>query len=196
MAESTDLSKVLKSALEVQAFCESRSWKFCFIGGLAFQPWGNPRATQDADLTVLTGFVGEEAYVDALIGNFRLRRQDGRAFALRSRVLLLWSSEGVGIDISLGALPFEERSIERSRICLLAPGHSLRICSPEDLIVHKAFASRDQDWADVDMVLLRQGRKLNVPQIFEELVPLAELKGAPDIVPRLEAMMRKRGVLE
>lgn len=196
MAAGTDLSKILKAALEVQAFCESRGWKFCFIGGLAFQPWGNPRATQDADLNLLTGFTGEEEYVDALIGEYRLRRPDGRVFALRSRVLLLWSSDGVGIDISLGALPFEERSIGRSRICLLAPGHSLRVCSPEDLIVHKAFASRDQDWADVDMVLLRQGRKLNVPQIFEELVPLAELKEDAGIVPRLEKMMRKRGVIE
>ena len=196
MPKSTDLSKILKAALEIQAFCESRGWKFCFIGGLAFQPWGNPRATQDADLNLLTGFTGEEEYVDALIGEFRLRRPDGRAFALRSRVLLLWSSEGVGLDISLGALPFEERSIGRSRVCLMAPGHSLRVCSPEDLIVHKAFASRDQDWADVDMVLLRQGKKLNVPQIMQELVPLTELKEDSSIVPRLEAMMRKRGVLE
>ena len=46
------------------------------------------------------------------------------------------------------------------------------------------------------MVLLRQGQKLNVPQIFEELVPLAELKEDSDIVPRLETMMRKRGVIE
>ena len=196
MPKSTDLSKILKAALEIQAFCESRGWKFCFIGGLAFQPWVNPRATQDADLNLLTGFTGEEEYVDALIGEFRLRRPDGRAFALRSRVLLLWSSEGVGLDISLGALPFEERSIGRSRVCLMAPGHSLRVCSPEDLIVHKAFASRDQDWADVDMVLLRQGKKLNVPQIMQELVPLTELKEDSSIVPRLEAMMRKRGVLE
>lgn len=196
MPKSTDLSKVLKAALEIQAFCEGRDWKFCFIGGLALQPWGNPRATQDADLNLLTGFTGEEDYVDALIGEYRLRRPDGRAFALRNRVLLLWSSDGVGIDISLGALPFEERSIGRSRICLLAPGHSLRVCSPEDLIVHKAFASRDQDWADVDMVLLRQGNTLNVRQIFEELVPLAELKEDSSIVPRLETMMRKRGVIE
>ena len=53
-----------------------------------------------------------------------------------------------------------------------------------------------RDWADVDMVLLRQGNTLNVRQIFEELVPLAELKEDSDIVPRLETMMRKRGMLE
>lgn len=139
MAHQPDLSNILKAALEIQAFCESRGWKFCFIGGLAFQPWGNPRATQDADLTLFTGFSGEGGYIDELAKAFRLRLPDGREFALRNRVLLLWSAEGVGIDIGLGALPFEERSIERSKWCLMAPGHSLRVCSAEDLIVHKVL---------------------------------------------------------
>jgi len=45
------------------------------------------------------------------------------------------------------------------------------------------------------MVLLRQGKKLNVTQIMQELVPLTELKEDSTIVPRLEKMMRKRGVI-
>ncbi|MFA7343904.1 MAG: hypothetical protein WC003_06345 [Terrimicrobiaceae bacterium] len=61
--------------------------------------------------------------------------------------------------------------------------------------MHKAFAGRDRDWSDVDMVLLRQGKKLNVTQIMQELVPLTELKEDSTIVPRLEKMMRKRGVI-
>jgi hypothetical protein len=195
MAETPQLGKVLVAALEVQSFCEAKGWKYCFIGGLALQPWGNPRATQDADLTLLTGFSNEEGFVDELIKVFRLRRPDGRDFALRHRVLLLWSTEGVGIDIGLGALPFEERSIQRSKICLLAPGHSLRVCCAEDLIVHKAFAARDQDWADVDMILLRQGNSLNINQIFEELTPLAALKEDNEIIPRLSKMMRNRGLI-
>jgi len=45
------------------------------------------------------------------------------------------------------------------------------------------------------MVLLRQGKKLNVTQIMQELVPLTELKEDSTIVPRLEKMMHKRGVI-
>jgi hypothetical protein len=30
-------------ALELQAFLWSREWRFCFIGGLALQRWGEPR---------------------------------------------------------------------------------------------------------------------------------------------------------
>ena len=43
-------------ALELQAFLLSRTWRFCFIGGLALQRWGEPRVTQDVDCTLLTGF--------------------------------------------------------------------------------------------------------------------------------------------
>ena len=73
-------------------------------------------------------------------------------------------------------------------------GCALRICSAEDLIVHKAFASRDQDWADVDAILMRQGNRLDTRQIFDELRPLVALKEEPEILDRLKALMRKRGV--
>ncbi len=196
MASKPDLSKILRAALELQEFCQSRKWRFCFIGGLAYQPWGDPRATLDADITLLTGFGNEESYVDTLLARFPPRRNDAREFALRNRVLLLWSSDGIGIDIGLGALPFEERSIERSSHRKIAPGCSLRVCSAEDLIVHKAFASREQDWIDVDKILMRQGKKLDTGQIFEELRPLVALKEDDTILPRLEQRMRKRGVLD
>lgn len=62
--------------------------------------------------------------------------------------------------------------------------------------MHKSFASRDQDWVDVEHVLMTQSRKLNVRQIFDELRPLAELKEDASILPRLEALMRKRDVID
>jgi hypothetical protein len=48
------------------------------------------------------------------------------------------------MDIALGAMPFEERTIERSSLAELVPSAILRTCSAEDLIVHKAFAGRPQ----------------------------------------------------
>ena len=131
MANEFDLSGILKAALDLQHFCEIRNWNFCFIGGLAVQPWGDPRATQDADLSLLTGFGNEEAFVDQLLSEYKPRRENGRKFALEYRVLLLWS----------------------------------------------------------------QGRRLKIAQIFEDLSPLVDLKEDPTIIPRLEAMMKKRGVL-
>ena len=53
-------------ASEVQSFCRDRDWQFCFIGGLALQRWGEPRLTGDIDLTILTGFGHETAYINEL----------------------------------------------------------------------------------------------------------------------------------
>src|SRR4051794_33076338 len=61
------LDAILEAASELQDFCAARSWKFCFIGGIAVQRWGEPRFTADADITLLSGFGGEESFVAPLI---------------------------------------------------------------------------------------------------------------------------------
>ncbi len=183
--------KVLDAAQEVEDFCRKQNWRFCFIGGVAVQRWGQPRVTADADLTLLTGFGDEASYIDTLLMQFKARRPDARRFALLNRVLLLHATNAVGIDIGLGALPFEEHTIERASIAEIAPGYSLTTCCAEDLITHKAFAGRPQDWLDVETILMRQNRKLNLQIVWEELTPLAELKEEPEILERLRALIKE-----
>src|SRR2546426_6506925 len=104
------LPGVLAAAEEVQAFCQRHHWGFCFIGGVAVQRWGEPRLTQDVDLTLLTGSGKEEVFIDELLQSFPARRGDAREFALANRVLLISTPAAVAVNIALGALPFEERS--------------------------------------------------------------------------------------
>lgn len=180
------LPGVLAAAGEVQRFCLEAQWQFCFIGGVAVQRWGEPRLTQDVDLTILAGFGHEERFTDALLETFLPRRSDAREFALRHRVLLLRTASGVDVDVALGALPFEERSIERSSPWFWTPDDSLITCSAEDLVVHKVFAARDLDWADVERVLIRQHGRLDLAQIRDELQALLELKGEPEAMAKFE----------
>ncbi|CAN5557613.1 hypothetical protein BH20VER1_BH20VER1_10780 [soil metagenome] len=180
------MKDVLAAAAELQSFCESRGWKFCVIGGIAVQRWGEPRFTHDADVTLLTGFAEEEVFVDTLLAHFEARLPDERTAALRNRVLRLLASNGVPLDIALGALPFEERTIDRATRWRGSSGVALVTCSAEDLIVHKAFAARERDWIDVQGILKRRGRKLDVEQIWGELTPLVELKEEPAILQKLQ----------
>jgi len=140
---------------------------------------GEPRFTRDVGCTVITGFGQEPAYVDALLGRFKERIEDAREFALLNRVLLVTAASGVPIDVSLGALPFEERLIQRASLFLLGGGESVLTCSAEDLIVLKAFAGRDRDWADIEGVLMRGAGQLDEPLVFDELEPLLALKDEP-----------------
>jgi hypothetical protein len=179
------MNEVFVAAAEVHEYLLSKQWKFCVIGGLALARWGQPRTTADVDICLLTGFGGEESFIDALLETFPARRENAKEFALTNRVLLLQAKNGVGLDIALAALPFEENVAERASPFDFGRGVSLLTASAEDLIVLKSFASRPQDWIDVEGVIVRQGSKLNWKQILDELKPLCELKEAPEIVDRL-----------
>ncbi len=183
------MNPVFGAAREIQEFCLSRTWRFCIIGGLAVQRWGEPRFTRDVDLTVLTGFGAEERYVDELVAGFRVRIPDAHDFALRHRVVLLSSSEGIPIDIALGAMPFEEAAIGRASSYEVAPGLGLTTCSAEDLVVFKAFAGRDHDWSDIEGIVARQGPRLDVALVWRELLPLLELKEDAVAAPRLGRLL-------
>lgn len=183
------MNPILETALEVQRFCQARGWRFSFIGAIAVQRWGEPRLTQDVDLTVLSGFGPEADFVDALLAVYRTRISEGREFALQHRVLLLEAASGVPIDVSLGGIPFEERVIERSSAWDLGLAEPLATCSAEDLVVLKAFAGRDKDWLDIEGIVVRQGDRLKTAQVQRELEPLLELKEDARSLARLQAIL-------
>jgi len=185
------MNLVFQAADGLQALMRERQWRFCFIGGLAVQHWGEPRITRDVDVTLLTGFGNEEAFTEALLTRFRPRVPDFWEKALRARVALLQDDNGVGLDVALGALPFEAQVIERSREVRFLPEWSLRICSAEDLIVMKSLAGRPRDWLDVETIIIRQASKLDWPYIGRELAPLAQLAERPGVLGELERLRRK-----
>jgi hypothetical protein len=177
-------------ARQLQAFCDAKKWKSCLIGGIAVQRWSQPRVTRDVELTLLTGFGREDEYIQTLLAFYAPRREDAAEFARRNRVLLLKTPEGTGIDISLGALPFEELVVRHASYFTFPPDIKLRTCSAEDLVVLKLFASRPLDVRDAEGVIIRHKKKLDWHYIEEQLRPLVELKEEPEILLTL-ARLRK-----
>ena len=182
------MNPIFAAAFEVECAVNAAGFRFCFIGGVAVQRWGQPRMTADVDLTVVTGFGGEERYVDSLLGSFRGRIGDAREFALQHRTLLLAASNGVHVDVALGAMPFEERTVDRASPFAISDRESITTCSAEDLVVHKAFAGRDKDWGDIRGIVVRQAR-LDHDVIWNELLPLLELRDDAGTEPRLRALL-------
>jgi len=183
------VNAILEAALEVQAFCSARGWRFCVIGAIAVQRWGEPRLTQDVDVTVLSGFGSEAEFVDALLSGYRGRIPDARDFALRHRVVLLESRSAVPIDVALGGIPFEERVVARASTFDVGGPEPLLTCSAEDLVVLKTFAGRDKDWIDVEGIVTRQGRRLDTALVLRELEPLLDLRDDTHSLPRLQTIL-------
>lgn len=182
------MNALFEAAKEVSDFMTERQWPHCIIGGLAVQQWGEPRTTLDADLTLLTGWGEEERYVTAILEQFEARMEDAHAFAVSRRILLIRASNGIDVDIALGALPFEEDMMSRAKKIEVSPGVFLPCCTPEDLFVMKAFASRPRDWLDAESVALRQ-LTLDKKYILNHLASLSELKESPEILQRAKEIL-------
>jgi hypothetical protein len=163
----------------------------CLIGGMVIARWGQPRATTDADFSVLAPYGEEERVLDVLLARFLPRRPDAGAFALDSRVLLLATAEGVKIDVALAAFPFEIEAIDRATPWTLSESVVLRTCSAEDLVIYKLVAGRPQDLIDVEGIVRRQGQRLDVDRIRQWGRIFAELKEEADLLRPFEDLWRQ-----
>jgi hypothetical protein len=181
---------LFETARQLQDFCDGQGWRSCVIGGIAVQRWSEPRLTRDVDLTLLAGFGGEGDFIDRLLAAYQGRIENAGAFARRHRVVLLRTTGGVGIDVSLGGLPFEESMVSRATVFSFGPGLDIRTCSAEDLIVLKLFASRPLDIRDAEGVVIRHGDQLDWRYVEEQLRPLAEVKQEPEILSTLARLRR------
>jgi hypothetical protein len=169
------VTPLFKAALDLQNFLHTSDERFCVIGGIAVLRWGQPRFTRDVDVTILTGWGGEDRVIDLVLSaSYNGRISEAAEFARRNRVLLIESQEQIPIDIALGALPFEERMIERATLFEFERGCELLTCSAEDLLVQKLFAMRSRDIADAEGIVARQRNHLDWSYITQSLLPLTE----------------------
>lgn len=162
---------LITEASLLQDFLESKAWDFYFIGGITVQVWGQPRLTQDIDLTLLTNLQNEPAIIDEILEHYKPKFSGAGEFALTERILPLFADSGIGIDLTLGGLSDTSEALARSSYQNFVGDIKLRICSPEDLVIAKTVAARPRDWIDVESVIIRQA-KLDWDYILSSLKDL------------------------
>ena len=65
--------------------------------------------------------------------------------------------------------PYDVIAIQRGRQVEVQPGLSLRMCTPEDLILYKLISTRQRDYDDVKGVIRRQDNNLDDAYILDWL---------------------------
>lgn len=151
------------------------------IGGIAVGFLGKPRFTADVDAVFLLSTQEIPRFVElASEENIIPRREDAEEFARKSRVLLLkHTPTETDIDISLGILPFEEEMVERGDIKSFA-NLSVRLPTPEDLIIMKAIAHRPKDLEDIRTIAGKYPA-LDARRIEEWVKAFAEVLETPEL---------------
>ena len=125
------------------------------IGGIAVGLLSQTRFTEDLDAMVLLSVDEIPQFLAAAQREEIIPRiSQAEEFAQRNRVLLLQHTPSqTNIDISLGALPFEQQVVQRSIVQAIDDRLTIRLPTPEDLIIMKAVAHRPKDLLDIQEII-------------------------------------------
>ena len=174
------MSEITEAAVEMHEWFAAHGVPHFFVGGIAVQFWGNPRATLDVDMCAVASTDEEDDLLAQLLRDFRPRTPDAGEFAKQHRVLLVAASNGCGVDISLAGPWFEENALKRAVSAEIAPGKYIPVCSAEDLIVYKAIAGRAQDIEDIRSIIKSEGAALHIKEVRRLLSEYRQLTDEDD----------------
>lgn len=135
---------------------DSRGLPYMVIGGQAVLLYGEPRLTRDIDITLGVGKESLPQLVEAAAAcGLEPIPKNFEEFVGRTMVLPAADRKsGIRVDFIFSFTPYERQAIERARRTRLG-GAEVNFAAPEDLIIHKLFAGRPQDEADVRSVIAK-----------------------------------------
>lgn len=176
---------LLEEAARFQRFVISNGWEFYFVGGLAVQIWGEPRLTRDIDLHIFTNLKNEPAFIETILAQYEPKVSGVEEFALTERILPVLTENGITIDITLSGDSDLSESLVRSSYQPFSDDISLKVCSPDDLLILKTLAGRSRDWPDIESVLIKQ-TELDWDYIGKSIRDLFEYE--PDLPQKYERL--------
>jgi len=191
MSLPDDISRLLEPLIALQNLLDKYEERGVIIGGIASGLLGRPRLTVDLDAMFLASISDVPKILKlASEEGIEPRTENVTEFAQKSRVLLLrHKKSGVNIDISLGILPFEEEVVERS-IKQYAGIMTVRLPTPEDLIILKAIAHRPKDIQDIREVVANNP-DLDHHRIKRWVKEFAELMEMPALWGQIEKILNQ-----
>jgi predicted nucleotidyltransferase len=184
-----DLLDVLSSLVR---WLNHQQVPYAIIGGVAVSMVAQPRATQDIDAVVSIDLDQVSGLIDSARDfGFEPRPSDPIGFAKKNLVLLLRHKESnIGIDLSVGFLPFEHEMLDRAREFSIG-ATNIKVATPEDLIILKAVAHRKRDLIDID-TLLDAHADLDLDRVRYWIGQFAEVLESPELLTDFEKLVENR----
>lgn len=157
---------------------DGRGVPFMLIGGQAVLLHGDPRLTQDVDVTL---GVGPERWSDLVDACADIVLQplpdDIQRFVETTFVLpALDEATDIRVDLIFSSTPYEAQAIERA-VRVEIRGEQVPFVTAEDLIIHKLFAGRPRDLDDAASVVRRKGPDLDWDYMRNWTQTFAQVEG-------------------
>lgn len=169
----------------------ARDLPFMLIGGQAVLLHGEPRLTQDVDVTlgVSPDRVGEVLDLLGESGLYPLP-EDPVSFARETFVLPTEEdASGIRVDFIFSATPYENQAIDRA-LEVQVGGQPVPFATAEDLILHKLFAGRPRDLEDVAGIVRRKGHEIDWQYVRRWAEEFARVPGREEMPRQVERLER------
>jgi hypothetical protein len=162
---------------------------FMLIGGQAVLLHGEPRLTQDIDVTL---GVGPRRLAEVLDRCAELELEplpeDVESFVRRTFVLPVRDRDtGIRVDLIFSTTPYEAEAIGRA-VRVPVGDAEVPFATAEDLIIHKLFAARARDVEDARGVVRRKGAELDWEYLRRWSEEFAQVPGREGMVGLLEEL--------
>lgn len=177
-----ELPALADVVLRLADVCEQLTIPYAIGGAVATSFWGVPRTTQDADCLVAVPAVAYQRLSDALSAHgFEIEQPSGpqpvTAVALLEQVrrdkFMTLSCRATNVELFVPVVPLQESILKRA-VGRLFHGRTIRITTPEDLILLKMAFHRQKDLQDIKGILHIQKGRLNMTYLRHWSVEMLE----------------------
>ena len=186
-------SPVAELLADLAAAFDSAQLEWYLFGAQAAILHGAARLTADVDVTVrLPAGMSNETLAEVLERHRFQRRFLDRTFTERTRVIpFVHVATKLPLDVVLAGPGIEDRFFERAQ-ARDVEGTTIRLASPEDLVVMKILAGRPKDVDDVAAIVAAYRDRLDVDDIDQTLTMLEEALGQSDLRPLFRQILAGR----
>ncbi len=185
------MNKLEDALKDIQDFLKKEGVPYMIIGGIGNLVWGEPRLTVDIDITIQMSPAKERDFIKEIGSRFRILVDNPDDFAKKTKVLPIEITEGVKGDIIFAGLDYEKIAIGRSVEVEISKNNRVRVCTAEDLIIHKAISEREKDWQDIEGILFRRGALLDKKYLDNWLHEFASALDKSGIQKRFEDLWKE-----
>ncbi len=173
----------------IAAALRERDLPFMLIGGQAVLVHGQPRLTEDIDITlgIDPSQLGTVLDVCSALALDPIP-EEVESFVAETFVLpALHGASGIRVDFIFSTTAYEREAIARAEHHELA-GVPIPFATAEDLILHKLFAGRARDWEDAVSVVRRKGEGLDWQFIRRWAIEFAQIPGREEMPAQVDRL--------
>ncbi len=174
---------------DIDRRCRAHKIPYVIIGGIAANLHGYLRLTADVDITILTEIDGLEKVLSAFADDYVALKPNRLAFFQRCLfVPLKYKATGIKVDVAAALSSFERLAVERGQ-CRLYNKVEVNVCTLEDLIIMKLVVARPKDFGDLQMLIPKNLKKLDMRYLRARAKEFIEVERG-DVPEKLEELLR------